>query len=103
MSMTNDEMRVLRRAVDVYGSRRQAVKALEELGELTQALCKWLGGDDPDPGLILGHMHEEIADVEIMLAQLRMMTRADRQIDQWIALKIARLKERLDAAEAMFT
>ena len=99
--MTESELRTLRRAVDVYGARRQVVKALEELGELTQALCKWLGGDDPDPGLILGHMHEEIADVEIMLAQLRMMTRADRQIDQWIALKVARLKERLDAAEAM--
>ena len=100
--MTESELRTLRRAVNTYGSRRQAVKALEELGELTQALCKWLGGDDPDPERSLRHVYEEIADVEIMLAQLRLMTGADKDIDTWIALKIARLKERLDAAETMF-
>lgn len=101
--MTNEQMRTLRHAIAVYGPRRQALKALEELGELTQALCKWLGGDDPDPERSLRHVYEEIADVEIMLAQLRVMTGADKDIDRWIALKIARLKERLDAAEAMFT
>ena len=81
------------------GARRQVVKALEELGELTQALCKRLGGDNDRK--TLDHLYEEIADVEIMLAQLRVMTGADKDIDRWIALKIARLKERLDAAEAM--
>ena len=97
--MTESELRTLRRAVDVYGARRQVVKALEELGELTQALAKWFGGDDPESSR--EHMYEEMADVEIMLAQLRAMNGADRDVDAWIALKVARLKERLDAAEAM--
>ena len=99
--MTKEQTQVLRHAIAVYGPRRQALKALEELGELTQALCKWLGGDDPDDSR--EHLYEEMADVEIMLAQLRAMTGADRDVDAWVALKVARLKERLDAAEAMFT
>ena len=101
MSMTESELRTLRRAVAVYGPRRQAIKALEELGELTQALCKWLGGDDPDTERALWHVSEEIADVEIMLAQLRIMMGSDNDVNAWTMLKISRLKDRLDAAEAM--
>ena len=98
--MTKEQTQVLRHAIAVYGPRRQAVKALEELGELTQALCKWLGGE-PEPEESREHLFEEMADVEIMLAQLRAMNGADRDVDAWIALKIARLKERLDAAAVM--
>lgn len=46
---------------DRFGYERQKVKCMEELAELTQALAK----DDVE------NITEEIADVEIMLAQIK--------------------------------
>ena len=45
-----------------------AVKLIEEMSELTQMLCKALDGDIRFPAI-----EEEMADVEIMMAQVELM------------------------------
>lgn len=54
-------------AIHKYGERHQCIKAIEELGELIQALAMYLNGEDHN-------VEEEIADTEIMLHQLKIIT-----------------------------
>lgn len=60
-----DEIVVTKRAVDVFGRESQINMAIEEMAELTDALCKIRRGRvEPDAVIT------EIADVQIMMAQL---------------------------------
>ena len=87
---------VEKRAVQRYGAAHQMVKAVEELGELQQALAKLWNGDG-DRETLVGHVLEEAADVEITLAQIRMIFGAAR-MDRWKKAKIERLARRLEEA-----
>ena len=60
------DRKICEEAVRQFGRISQITKAVEEMGELTQALARWLNGD-PDWDNVI----EEIADVEIMLEQLK--------------------------------
>lgn len=55
-------------AVKRFGAGHQMVKALEELGELSQAIAKWANGDP-----VTGEVCQEIADVEIMIEQMKII------------------------------
>ena len=57
-------------AVRAYGKQSQLVMAMEEMSELTKELSKNLRGADNAKALA-----EEIADVEIMLEQLKVIFR----------------------------
>lgn len=59
---------VLQRALDTYGSTLQIVVMMEEMSELQKELCKYLRGRGS-----FEHIAEEIADVEIMLEQMKML------------------------------
>lgn len=59
---------ILPRAVRYYGRTSQIQVAIEEMSELTKELCKDLRGT-PD----LERIIEEMADVQIMLDQLRII------------------------------
>lgn len=83
---------ILRAAVETYGSGAQQMKAIEELGELIRALAR---ANDPD------NIAEEMADVEIMLAQLRIILGNDADIERWKVKKLQRLNRRLHAAEVV--
>ena len=78
-----------------WGEDAQIAMALEEMCELSHALLKfWRStyrGTDPK---VLAQIHEEIADVEIMTEQLRLIF-ASPAIDKWKDMKIGRLEERL--------
>lgn len=65
--------------------------ALEEMSELQKEICKnWRGKDNYD------EIAEEIADVEIMLDQLKMIYGiSERQVLKFRNDKVIRLKERL--------
>lgn len=81
---------VMQTAVVTYGKAPQLIVAVEEMSELTKEISKELrGSGKPD------HMAEEMADVEIMLAQLRLMFENDRNVDLWKMEKLSRLRERL--------
>lgn len=56
-------------AVRAYGKQSQLVMAMEEMSELTKELSKNLRGADNSKALA-----EEIADVEIMLEQLKVIS-----------------------------
>lgn len=66
--MTEPERRVLQRAIDEWGREHQTIIAIEELSELQKELTKTLRGYNRKEGLI-----EEMADVYIMLGQLKLM------------------------------
>lgn len=83
---------ILRAAVEKYGPGAQRMKAIEELGELIRALAR---ADDPD------NIAEEMADVEIMLGQLRIILGNDADVERWTAKKLQRLNQRLHAAEVV--
>lgn len=86
--MTGEMMtKICREAIDEYGEFFQQLKAVEELAELQRALARDIAGDGEDA---VRNVCEEIADVEIMLAQLRMIYDAD-EIDDWKASKLERL------------
>lgn len=73
-------------AIKKYGEENQIKKAVEEMAELTKELCK---NNDPM------HIAEEIADVEIMLEQLKLIYYCAFTVNVWRAKKLDRLKERL--------
>lgn len=74
---------VCQKAIYTYGAEHQQVKALEELGELSSALARAIIGGEHN-------VEEEIADVEIMLVQLRLMFTA-KNIDELKTNKLERL------------
>jgi len=83
---------ILRAAVEKYGPGAQQMKAIEELSELIRAIAR---ADDPD------NIAEEMADVEIMLAQLRIILGNDADVERWKVKKLQRLNRRLHAAEVV--
>lgn len=68
-----------------YGLKHQLVKCKEELGELIEAI------DSANDEAII----EEIADVEIMTAQLKQLMRADNVVELYKDYKIARQLRRI--------
>ena len=75
-------------AVERFGTEHQIKKAAEELGELIQALMRY-GNGEP----VIGNVCEEIADVEIMLEQLKIILgeRYEKYLDAKKAEKIGKL------------
>lgn len=84
---------IIRQAVSHYGEIHQLIKALEEMGELIQAICKYL---DKISDSNKEHIKEEVADVHIMCAQVEEIV---GKSDTWVDYKLARLKERMDKDE----
>lgn len=70
-------------AVRAYGKQSQLVMAMEEMSELTKELSKNLRGADNSKALA-----EEIADVEIMLEQLKVIFRNRALVDRIRAGKL---------------
>lgn len=63
-----------KKAIEVYTKENQVIKCLEELGELSQALAKWLLCQSIfPPSELKKHVLEEVADVQIMLDQMKMI------------------------------
>lgn len=64
---------ILNKAVEVYGNK-QILQTIEEMAELTQALSKYVRNKGTDKEIkALDNITEEIADVEIMLEQMKIL------------------------------
>lgn len=87
--MDND---TLRGALDTYGAAAQTLMLFEEMAELQKELCKHARGRDNREAIA-----EEIADVQIMLAQMTMLHDCAVLVDEYIAIKLDRLRKRLEA------
>ncbi|MBC5729014.1 hypothetical protein H8R91_10880 [Ruminococcus sp. NSJ-71] len=97
--MTSKE--TMYKAINTYGVENQLIKTVEELSELSQALCKSLIRLNYTKEKIslesVDNIFEEIADVEIMLEQCKMMFQCDKEVSAWKHKKIERLERRLES------
>lgn len=98
-----DADRILKKAIEHFGPGTQAIKAMEEAGELVQALAKHFnatadGGDDYPQ--TLDHVAEEMADMWIMIQQLEIMLDCHEQVYTWYFRKLDRLAARISEEEA---
>ena len=59
---------IYKKLIAKFGVKNQIIVAIEELSELQKELCKTLRGEENKPSIC-----EEIADVEIMLEQIKML------------------------------
>jgi NTP pyrophosphatase (non-canonical NTP hydrolase) len=81
---------LFRKASKSWTWQAQMIKLLEEMGELQQAAGKYLlkkGGK--------ANLCEEIADVEIMCHQMRVVLGIHKRVQDWKVLKLKRLERRL--------
>ena len=78
-------------ALEAFGQERQVRKFCEELAELQEAVLKTLEQKD-----IPSHVADEMADVEIMMTQMRrLLGISDLEFTQWQFKKIEALRERI--------
>lgn len=88
--MTTQERKVLVNAIVHYGVDKQKNQAIEEMSELTKEICK------ANRGLMnLEHFSEEIADVEIMIEQLKIMYSVGNRVEEARKAKIERLENKI--------
>jgi len=81
-----------RAALTKWGADAQTAMCVEEMSELTKELCKWKRGKDN-----FNEIAEEIADVEIMLEQIKLLHGASAKVETVKVYKRSRLRERLEA------
>lgn len=92
-------LKIYEQALEHYGASSQIVITYEELGELMVAISKYLR----QPSEMTFHnMADEIADVEIMLAQLKTLLKAWDLVEDRRNFKLERLKSRLLMNKAQF-
>lgn len=92
------ETKILQAAIDKYGKRGQVIVAIEEMAELTKALTKWLRYYKNDKTVecaesLIDNIHEEMADVSIMLNQLSLIFGEAPEIE---IEKLERLESRIN-------
>lgn len=77
-------------AIAAFGAENQEKMVIEEMSELTKEICKhWRGRDNLDA------VADEIADVTIMLEQLRLIYNLNDAVCVHMDKKILRLQERI--------
>lgn len=104
----NKYKNTLKQAISTYGMQKQTLKAIEELSELSQALCKGLQPFVDDEQIIVfeklednyQNIFEEIADVTIMLDQCKLIFECESEVQNWIDKKIERLEQRLKESDS---
>ena len=84
---------VYQRAVHTYGETSRLILAVEEMSELTKELSKHTRGRNN-----MSAICEEMADVEIMLEQLKIVFNNRAAVDYHKAHKLQRLADRMDGA-----
>jgi hypothetical protein len=98
---------ILKKAIKIYGEESQIDMMIEEMSELTKALCKLKRHRKDGEATCEQYENvlEEVADVKIMLVQMEMIfdfdayNKVDKQVksvlDRRIGEKISRLEKRL--------
>jgi hypothetical protein len=88
---------LLERVITANGMNKQLDVAIEELSELIQAICKIKRRDSlsNESFAVKGNLAEEMADVEIILAELKLMFDNEDDVKEWKDYKLDRLEKRL--------
>ena len=95
MSIGRGDEVILHNAIDFYGSSVQELKAMEELGELIRAIARARTCDDEERDTAFQNLAEEMADVEIMLEQLKIIHNNRDKIKTWHCIKLGRLRTKM--------
>jgi NTP pyrophosphatase (non-canonical NTP hydrolase) len=82
--------RVYREALETYGEEAQTLMMFEEMSELQKELCKHSRGRKNKLDIA-----EEIADVQIMLAQMIILHDCANAVEEFKRAKIKRLEDNL--------
>lgn len=90
---TQEEVEIIKEAVDTFGFNNQRRILQEECAELIVAASHY---DRGRPGAYENFV-EELADVDIMINQ--MIYALSANVDEWKEKKLARLKERIEQAK----
>lgn len=93
---------VLQKAIDTYGINAQLDMCIEEMSELTKAICKYKRIYSTVGNVMTADIYdnvcEETADVLIMIEQMQMMFDS-HNIEQQAEHKVKRLAERLGMSD----
>lgn len=89
--MNNTQRKICEDAIQIFGVQHQLIKAGEELAELGQQVLKAANGD-----VNKGHIAEEIADVEIMLEQLKIIFDRHVSVEAQVDYKLDRLQRTIN-------
>lgn len=92
------------RSAEHYGYDAQSNMLMEECAELIQAMNKHkraiASGNDKDICEAINKLAEEIADVELMIEQIKHLSKiCEAEIDIFKAHKVARTRERIEGEE----
>lgn len=79
------------RALEAYGRSQQALQTVEECAELQTSIMHWLKNRTGAKESVI----EEIADVTIMVAQMRLAF-GPAAVDAVVDAKLARLQKRIE-------
>ena len=92
-----DDERIMQQAIETYGVQAQCDVAIEEMAELTKAIMKLrrVADDYGKTQAALENLLEEIADVDIMIDQLKIMW-GPRDVEEYRRKKLKRLAKRLE-------
>ena len=85
----NNIRQIGQQLINKFGAEHQIVIAIEELSELQKELCKILREEADGVALM-----EEIADVEIVLEQVKLILKNRKDVNFLIDKKLQRVKER---------
>ena len=94
--MVPDDERIMQQAIETYGVQAQCDVAIEEMAELTKAIVKIrrVADDYEKTQAALENLLEEIADVDIMIDQMKIMW-GPKQVEEYRRKKLERLDRRL--------
>ena len=95
LSEQSRENILYRKAIAKWGPLAQVDMAVEEMSELIQAICKSKRNLRSNSCLL--NIYEEIADVEIMLEQLKIVYDDSNLVTIFKIQKLERLQRRLDS------
>lgn len=74
MNQGNDRFLLLKKAIDTWGEDAQILMMIEEMSELTKALCKlYRAKGEQETDTAKRSISEEMADVQIMLDQMKII------------------------------
>lgn len=85
------EQEIYREAIEKYGANHQMMMAIEEMSELTKELCKNMRGRNNRENIA-----EEIADVSIMIEQMKILFDCETSVCFYQDEKLQRLQKRIE-------
>jgi len=101
VQFTDGEIKIMQTALDRWGLNAQVAQTVEECAELIVALQKYINRT-PQPESI-DNILDEIADVEMMLAQMRLILGInDETIRKRIEYKFGKLDKYLSEGSCKF-